>query len=156
MSPQPLIVLRPHHPAWAENGEGTIARLLEQRGISYDYERLLYPLRVGEDGRLRAGFCPDFHLPATAERPAINIEVTFADRGLPELQRERYRANLARLDRKRWKIRQTSCLFQIETVLITRRVYQLILRDPGLLDRLIKQAAARHRRQERRSLATAA
>lgn len=155
-APGPLLRLAPPHAPWSENGEEQVARMLELRHLRYFYEQRLYPLRIATDGHIQKAFCPDFHLPATAERPALNIEVTFADRGLPQQQRERYQANQLRLGEKRWKIRETSRLYGIETVLITRQIYRRLLGEPELLDRLIRQAAQRHRRLRRLAVTPAA
>lgn len=141
------------HDPWVYNGEEEVAAMLRRRGITYEYESRFYPLVYtppGSDTVRWGGFCPDFYLPATAKRPALNVEVTFADRGLSTMPRERRAANLQRLELKRLKIELTRQNYGIETILITRRVFSALRRDPRLLDRLIRKATARHWREQRR------
>jgi hypothetical protein len=135
------------HEPWIRNGEQELAQLLKRKDIGYEYESRFYAFVYQAPGKEQptwGGFCPDFYLPATAYRPAVNVELTFADHGLPDMPRDQYHANQARLETKKLKIAHTSELYGIETVLVTYAVFLDIRREHRHLDRLIRNAASRH------------
>lgn len=80
----------------------------------------------------------------------MNIELTFADRGLPTMSQYQRAANLQRLQLKRLKISLTREHYGIETILITRNIFSKLRRDDRYLDRLIRNATIRHVRNQRR------
>jgi len=80
----------------------------------------------------------------------MNIELTFADRGLPTMSQHQRAANLRRLQLKRLKIALTRERYGIETILITRDIFSKLRRDDRHLDRLIRNATIRHERSLRR------
>jgi hypothetical protein len=143
--PAPIEVISSHEP-FIHNGEAEIAKLLLRRGYVWRYEPRFYPLTYPvTSGRIcYGGFTPDFYLPPTAHRPPINIEVTFADHGLPMMPREQYRGNQERLRLKRLKITMTSDIYKVETILVTYSIFLNLRRDCSLMDHLIKNAAQRH------------
>ena len=141
------------HDPWAVNGELAMSKFLARRGIVFEYESRYYPLVYslpGTSSLVFGGFRPDFHCPDTADRPAINIELTFADRFLAQMIRTQLQASQLRLELKRLKIELTSQIYGIETILVTHAIYVEIMRNPKRLDQLINRAVARHRRRVRR------
>ncbi|GEM_PF-3234423 len=130
-----------------------MAHLLRRKGIVHEYESRFYGIIYLPPGELAirwGGFCPDFYLPPTAFRPGMNIELTFADRGLPTMSQHQRAANLRRLQLKRLKIALTRERYGIETILITRDIFSKLRRDDRHLDRLIRNATIRHERSLRR------
>jgi hypothetical protein len=117
----------------AENGELALAEVLDRLRWPYDYERWTYSFY----GR---GFTPDFNLAARGKRPAINVELTWADQGL---NTERHEDCVAILRRKAWKAHQTRELYGIRTVLVTFRDWLKIMANSAYLYSLIDQELTR-------------
>lgn len=134
------------HEPFIHNGEMEVAQLLKRHGYHWRYEPRFYPLVYPlTTGRICfGGFTPDFYLPPNSLRPAINLEVTFADHGLPSMSRSQYRANQRRLGIKRLKIELTQEIYHIETILVTYALFMNLRRDNSLVDRLIRNACHRH------------
>ena len=143
--PAPIDTFARHDP-FVHNGELEIAQLLRRRGYNWRYEPRFYPLVYPvASGRICfGGFTPDFYLAPNSQRPGINLEVTFADHGLPAMPREHYQANQDRLGIKRLKIQMTQDIYRVETILVTYAVFMDLRRDNSYIERLIKNAAGRH------------
>ena len=115
------------------NGELALAEVLDRLRWRYYYERWTYHFY----GR---GFTPDFNLEARGRRPAINVELTWADQGL---NTERHDDCVAILGRKAWKAHTTRELYGIRTVLVTFRDWLKIMGNSAYLYSLIDQELAR-------------
>lgn len=118
----------------SDNGEAQLARILDSRGIAWEYEPFEYDL-----GGL--GFRPDFWLPASRRWPELHIEVTWADRALGRAKSAQAAAEC--LGRKRWKIAETKRRYGICTVLITHREICRISKRYSHLDQLVYSALLR-------------
>jgi hypothetical protein len=115
------------------NGEASLAAVLERLGLEFTYERKRYQLGG-------VGFQPDFNLAATRKWPELNVELTWADRPTEGRQRK---AGDPCLKRKKWKIRRTCELYGVHTVLVTYRDWIRIMNNPRYLIRMIEQELSR-------------
>ena len=108
------------------NGEERLAQVLDYLGVDWTYEPHEYRLPG-------FGFKPDFYIAESNRRPAVNIELTFADK---DLGKNRARSE-AYLRRKQWKIRQVREIYGVHTILVTSREWKKIVRHPRFLFKLI-------------------
>jgi hypothetical protein len=113
-----------------DNGEYQLALALVRLRLGFNYEAFRYELEGG------VVFVPDFNLRGTRRRPAINLELTWADWAM---DRFGYYRALRALELKRWKARQTLRLYGVHTVIVTYADWQLIIAKPRHLSWMIDQ-----------------
>jgi hypothetical protein len=144
-------VMPVRHDPWIYNGEKELADLLSRLKLHYEYESRYYPLTYNlASGRVCVGgFCPDFYLPASNERPGLNVELTFADHGRPNMLREQRLANLERVRIKRLKIELTRQRWGVDTILVTFATFQWLRRDDQNFTRLMRRSLGRYDRHHR-------
>lgn len=115
-------------------GEAELAAVIGQLGFEFTYEKTEY--RVGG-----LGFRPDFNLAETRKWPALNIELTWADRAHGVRQNEKATACLKR---KKWKIHRTREIYGVHTVLVTYRDWRRIMKNPRHLIYMIERELSRN------------
>lgn len=149
-SPEVSVMSRRHEP-WIFNGEKEMADILRRLGYTYEYESRYYPLtyQLASGRTCIGGFCPDFYVPATAERPGFNVELTFADHGRPNMQRAQRQANLERVRLKRLKIELTRRDWGVDTILVTYAGFQSLRRNNKNFMPLVRNSLGRYDRHHR-------
>ena len=126
--------------------EDRIAALLDRHGIEYYYEAAHYPHGWDEFGHVTEASNPDFHLPATVDRPAIEIEATLIGHPeLPLISGGKYSETRGRaaLRRKRRQAGLRLYQYGINTLIIDWPLCQWLAANPDGLLPLIERTARR-------------